>query len=89
MMRYGGGGGFTRPIPRDGSADQLREVPVIGRFPTDRTRGLEVRGCGRIWPDADGPVQGSRARDVIDSVIQNHSCCMKESRPDQLCRDKS
>ena len=38
-----------------GSADQLRRVPVIGRFPTDGTRGLEARGCGRIWPDADCP----------------------------------
>ena len=85
----GGGGGFTRPIPRDGGAHQLRGVPVIGRFPTDGTRGLEVRECGRIWPDADGPVQGSQARAVKDSVIQNHSCCMKESRLDQLCGDKS
>ena len=85
----GGGGGFTRPIPGDGGADQLRGVPVIGRFSTDGTRGLEVTGSGRIWPDADGPIQGSQARDVKDPVIQNHSCCMKESRLDQLCGDKS
>ena len=52
-----------------GRADQLRGVPVIGRLPTDGTRGLEVRGCGRIWPDADGPVQGSQARDVKNPVI--------------------
>ena len=84
-----GGGGFTRPIPKDGSADQLHEVPIIGRLPTDGTRGPEVRRYGRIWPDEDGPVQGNQARDVKDSVIQNHSCCMKESRLDQPCGDKS
>ena len=54
----GGGGGFTRPIPGDGGADQLRGVPIIGRLHTDGTRGPEVRGYGRIWTDADGPVQG-------------------------------
>ena len=43
------------------SADQLRRVPVIGRLPTDRTRGQEEIGYGQIWPDADGPVQGSLA----------------------------
>ena len=85
MMRYGGGGGFTRHIPGDGGADQLRGVPVIGRFPTDGTKGLEVTGCDRIWSDADGPVQGSQARDAKDPVVQNHSCCMKKSRLDQLC----
>ena len=36
-----GGGGFNRPIPGNGGADQLRGVPVIGRFPTDETRGPE------------------------------------------------
>ena len=66
-------------------ADQLRGVPVIGRLPTDGIRGPEVIGNGRIWPDADGPVQGSLARDMKGPVIQNHSCCMKESRLDQLC----
>ena len=85
----GGGGGFTRPIPGDGGADQLRGVPVIERFSTDGTRGLEVTGCDRIWPDANGPVQGSQARDVKDPVVQNHSCCMKKFRLDQLCGDKS
>ena len=85
----GGGGGFTRPIPGDGGADQLLGVPIIGRLPTDGTRGPEMRGYGRIWPDAEGPVLGSQARDVKDPVIQNHSCCMKESRLDQPCRDKS
>ena len=85
----GGGGGFTQPIPGDGGADQLRGVPVIGRLPMDGTRGPEVRGNGRIWPDADGPVQGSLARDEKGSVILNHSCCMKESRLDQSCGDKS
>ena len=84
---HGGGGGITRPIPRDGGG--VRGVPVIGRIPMNGTRGLEVGGCGRIWPDADGPVQGSQARDVKDPVIQNHSCCMKESRLDQSCGDKS
>ena len=85
---YGGGGddGFTRPIPGDGGADQLRRVPVIGRLPMDETRGPEWRGNGRIWPDADDPVQGSQ--DVRDIVIQNHSCCMKESRLYQPCGDK-
>ena len=83
------GGGFTPPIPGDGGADQLRRVPVIGRLSTDGTIGPEVIGFGRIWPDADGPVQGSQARDVKSPVIQNHSCCMKESRLDQPCGDKS
>ena len=36
----GGGGGFTRPIPADGAADQLRGVPVIGRLSMGGTRGL-------------------------------------------------
>ena len=78
MMRYGGGGGgFTRPIPRDGGADQFRGIPIVGRLPTDGTRGPEEKGCGRKWPDAEGLVQGSRARDVRDPVVQNHSCCKK------------
>ena len=85
----GGGGGFTRPIPRDGGADQFRGIPIVGRLPTDGTRGPEEKGCGRKWPDAEGLVQGSRARDVRDPVIQNHSCCKKESRLDQPCGDKS
>ena len=54
----------------------------------DGTRGPEVKGNGRIWPDADGPVQGSLARDEKGPEIQNHSCCMKESRLDQPCGDK-
>ena len=57
--------------------------------PHGRDRGPEVRVYGRIWPDAEGLVQGSQARDVRDPVIQNHSCCMKESRLDQPCGDKS
>ena len=65
----GGGGGFTRPIPRDGGADQFRGIPIVGRLPTDGTRGPEEKGCGRKWPDAEGLVQGSRARDVRDPVI--------------------
>ena len=85
----GGGGGFTRPIPRDGGADQFRGIPIIGRLPTDGTRGTEEKGCGRKWPDAKGRVQGSRARDVRDPVVQNHNCCKKESRLDQPCGDKS
>ena len=91
LILSGGGGGFTRPIPGDGSgkSDQLRGVRIIGRLPTDGTKGPEVRGYGRIWPDAEGLVQGSQARDVNNPVIQNHSCCMKESRLDQLCGDKS
>ena len=84
----GGGDGFTRPIPGDGGADQFRGVPVIGLLPTDGTRGPEMIGDGRIWPDADGTVQGSLARDVKGPVIQNNSCCMKEYRLDQPCRDK-
>ena len=84
-----GGGGFTRPIPRDGGADQFRGILIIGRLPTDGTRGPEEKGCGRKWPDAEGLVQGSRARDVRDPVVQNHSCCKKESRLDQSCVDKS
>ena len=67
--------------------DQLREVPVIGRLPTNRTRGPEWRGIGRIWPDADGPVQGGSARDEKGPVLQNDNCCMKESRLDQPCGD--
>ena len=85
---HNGGGGFIRPIPEDGGADQLRGVPVIGRFPTDTTRVPEGRGHGRIWPNADGPVEGSLAQDEKDPVIQNHSCCMKESLLNQLCGDK-
>ena len=69
----GGGGGFTRPIPRDGGADQFRGIPIVGRLPTDGTIGPEEKGCGRKWPDAEGLVQGSRAQDVRDPVIQNHS----------------
>ena len=53
----GGGGGFTRPIPGDGGADQLRGLPIIGRLPTDGTKGPEVRGYSRIWPDAEGLIQ--------------------------------
>ena len=85
----GDGDGFTRPISGDGNADQLRGVPVIERLPTDGTRGPEWRGNGRIWPDAYGPVQGIPARDEKGPVIQNHNCCMKESRLDQPCGDKS
>ena len=85
----GGDGGFTRPIPRNGGADQFRGIPIIGRLPTDGTRGLEEKGYGQKWPDAEGLVQGSRARDVRDPVVQNHSCCMKESQLDQPCGDKS
>ena len=65
-------GGFTRPIPGDGNADQFRGVPIVGRLPTDGTRGPEEKGCGRKWPDAEGLVQGSRTRDVRDPVVQNH-----------------
>ena len=64
MRGGGGGGGFTRPIPRDGGADQFRGIPIVGRLPTDGTRGPEEKECGRKWPDAEGLVQGSRARDV-------------------------
>ena len=84
-----GGGGFTQSIPGDEGADQLRGVPIIGRLLKDGTRGPEVRGYGRIWLDAEGLVQGSQARDVKDPMIQNHNCCMKESRLDQPCGDKS
>ena len=70
LVQYGGGGnGFTRPILGDGGADQLRGVPVIGRLPTEGDQNPEVIGYGRIWPDADGPAQGSLGRDVKDSVI--------------------
>ena len=65
----GGGGGFTRPIPRDGGADQFRGIPIVGRLPTDRTRGPEEKGCGRKWPDAEGLVQGSRARKKFVGVV--------------------
>ena len=89
-MHHGGdGGGFTRPIPRDGGADQFRGIPIVGRLPADGTRGPEEKGCGRKWPDAEGLVQGSRARGVRDPVVQNHSCCKKESWLDQPCGDKS
>ena len=43
----GGGGGFTRPIPRDGGADQFRGIPIVGRLPTDGTRGPKEKG---VWP---------------------------------------
>ena len=36
LVQYGSNGtGFTRPIPGDGGADQLRGVPVIGQLPTE------------------------------------------------------
>ena len=41
---FGGGGGFTRPIPGDGGADQFRGIPIIGPLPTDGTRGPEEKG---------------------------------------------
>ena len=87
----GGGGsdGFTSPIPGDGGADQLCGVSVIGQLSMDGTRGPEVRGNCRIWPDTDGPIQGSLARSEKGPVIQNHSCCKKESRLDQPCGEKS
>ena len=85
----GGGGGFTRPIPRDGGADQFRGIPIVGRLPTDGTRGPEEKERGRKWPDAEGPAQGSRARDARDPAAQNHSCCKKEPRLDQPRGDKS
>ena len=69
VVEFGGGGGFTRPIPGDGGGDQLRRGPVIGRLSTDGTRGPEEKGYGRIWPDADGPVQGSLAQDEKGPVI--------------------
>ena len=70
MNLFGGGaGGFTRPIPGDWGADQLRGVPVIGRLPTDGTSRDQRSRSDRVWPDADGPVQGSLARDVKDPVI--------------------
>ena len=40
----GGGGGFTRPIPRDEGADQFCGIPIVGRLPTDGTRGPEEKG---------------------------------------------
>ena len=33
-INTGSGGGFTRPIPRDGGADQFRGIPIVGRLPT-------------------------------------------------------
>ena len=39
LLVVGGGGGFTRPIPRDGGTDQFRGIPIVGRLPTDGTRG--------------------------------------------------
>ena len=69
IIVLGGGGGFTRPIPGDGGADQLRRVPLIGRLSTDGTRGPEEIGYSRICPEADGPVQGSLARDGKGPVI--------------------
>ena len=90
LIRFGGGGGgFTRLIPGDGGANQLRGIPVIGRLPMDGTRGPEVKGNDRIWPDSDGLVQGSLAQDEKGPVLRNHSCCMKESRLGQPCGDKS
>ena len=88
IKRGGGGGGFTRTIFGDGGSDQFRGIPIIGRLPTDGTRGPEEKGYGRKWPDAEGLVQGSRARDVRDPVVQSHSCCMKKSLLHQPCGDK-
>ena len=33
MDRGGGGGGTTRPLPRDGGAEELREDPTVGPHP--------------------------------------------------------
>ena len=67
----GGGGGFYPTHSWGwGATDQFRGIPIIGRLLTNGTRGPEEKGYSRIWPDAEGLVQGSRARDVRDPVVQ-------------------
>ena len=85
----GGGGGFTRPIPRDGGRGSIPRNPNNRATPHGRDQRSRREGCGRKWPDAEGLVQGSRARDVRDPVVPNYSCCMKESWLDPPCGDKS
>ena len=66
-----------------GGADQLRGVPVIGRLPTDGTRGE------RVWPNM--------ARRRWSSTGQSSTRCERscDSEPQllhegvQLCGDKS
>ena len=36
LKEESGGGGFTRPIPRDGGADQFRGISIVGRLPIPR-----------------------------------------------------
>ena len=38
-----GVGGTTRPLPRDGSAEELRGDPTVGPHPKARTIGREQR----------------------------------------------
>ena len=48
MMRYGGGGGgFTRPIPGDGGADQFRGIPIKRATPHGRDQRSRRE---RVWP---------------------------------------
>ena len=37
----GGGGGTTRPLPRDGGAEELRGDPTVGPHPKVWTIGQE------------------------------------------------
>ena len=80
-------GGFIRPIPKDGGADQPCGVPIIRKLRTDGIRGPEYRGNDRRRPGMYGEVQGSLVRDEKGPVIQNHRCYMKESRLEQSCGD--
>ena len=32
-LKTGGGGGTTRPLPRDGGAEELRGDPTVGPYP--------------------------------------------------------
>ena len=46
--RGSGGGGFTRSIPGDGGADQLRGVPVIERLTTGQDQRSRMK---KQWPN--------------------------------------
>ena len=46
----GGGGGFTRPIPRDRGADQFRGIPIVGRPPRTGPEVQKRRGVAENGP---------------------------------------
>jgi len=45
----GGGDGATRPLPRDGGAEELHEDPTVGPRPKIWTRGQKWKKWCRRW----------------------------------------